>query len=67
VHRFSAEWDRRYPVEIGIIGEVGASTNTLTEALLGHRFAGAAPVPASSACKPTNSPVAHYRQRTNKN
>jgi len=39
VHHFPAEVDAHYPVDVGIIGDISASLNALTEALDGHRFA----------------------------
>ncbi|GFG73966.1 acetolactate synthase large subunit [Mycobacterium botniense] len=38
VHRFPAEVDMHYPVAVGIIGDISASLNALTDALTGHRF-----------------------------
>jgi acetolactate synthase I/II/III large subunit len=47
VHRFPAEVDMHYPVSVGIIGDVSASLNALTDALAGHRFDGGTEVPGS--------------------
>ena len=38
IHRFPAEVDMHYPVTVGIIGDISASLNALTDALAGHRF-----------------------------
>ena len=38
VHRFPAEVDVHYPVEIGLIGDISTSLDTLTKALEGHRY-----------------------------
>jgi acetolactate synthase I/II/III large subunit len=40
VHRFPAEVDMHYSVDVGIIGDISASLDALTEALAGHRFDG---------------------------
>jgi acetolactate synthase I/II/III large subunit len=45
VHRFPAEVDMHYSVDVGIIGDISASLNALTEGLSGHRFEGDADVP----------------------
>ena len=45
VHRFPAEVDMHYPVDVGIIGDISASMNALTDALAGHRFSSAATAP----------------------
>jgi acetolactate synthase I/II/III large subunit len=47
VHRFPAEVDMHYPVDVGIIGDISASLNALTDALAGHRFNHAADVPGA--------------------
>lgn len=47
LHRFPAEVDMHYSVDVGIIGDVSASLNALTDALAGHRFDGAVDVPGS--------------------
>ncbi|BCQ11014.1 putative acetolactate synthase large subunit IlvB [Mycobacterium heckeshornense] len=46
IHRFPAEVDMHYPVAVGIIGDISASLNALTDALAGHRFPSAATAPA---------------------
>jgi acetolactate synthase-1/2/3 large subunit len=38
IHRFPAEVDMHYPVDVGIIGDISASLNALTDSLAGHRF-----------------------------
>lgn len=38
VHRFPAEVDVHYSVDVGIIGDINASMNALTDALAGQRF-----------------------------
>jgi acetolactate synthase-1/2/3 large subunit len=38
IHRFPAEVDAHYSVDVGIIGDISASLDALTEALSGHRF-----------------------------
>ena len=38
IHRFPAEVDMHYSVDVGIIGDISASLDALTEALAGHRF-----------------------------
>lgn len=38
IHRFPAEVDAHYSVSVGIIGDISASVNALTDALAGHRF-----------------------------
>jgi acetolactate synthase-1/2/3 large subunit len=45
VHRFPAEVDMHYPVDVGIIGDISASLDALTDALAGHRFDSAATAP----------------------
>jgi acetolactate synthase-1/2/3 large subunit len=45
VHRFPAEVDMHYSVDVGIIGDLSASLNALTDGLCGHRFDGPAEVP----------------------
>jgi acetolactate synthase I/II/III large subunit len=47
VHRFPAEVDMHYSVDVGIIGDISASLDALTEALAGHHFDGADEVPGS--------------------
>lgn len=38
VHRFPAEVDVHYPVDVGIIGDISASLDALTDALVGHHY-----------------------------
>jgi acetolactate synthase I/II/III large subunit len=38
VHRFPAEVDAHYSVDVGIIGDISASLNALTDALDGHQY-----------------------------
>ncbi|MBO0885358.1 MAG: acetolactate synthase large subunit, partial [Mycobacterium sp.] len=45
VHRFPAEVDMHYSVDVGIIGDLSASLNALTDGLRGHRFDSPAEVP----------------------
>jgi acetolactate synthase I/II/III large subunit len=45
VHRFPAEVDAHYSVDVGIIGDISASLNALTEALAGHHYHGDGAVP----------------------
>jgi acetolactate synthase I/II/III large subunit len=47
IHRFPAEVDAHYSVDVGIIGDISASLDALTDALDGHRFDGDADVPGS--------------------
>jgi acetolactate synthase I/II/III large subunit len=47
IHRFPAEVDMHYPVDVGIIGDISASLTALTDALAGRRFDHAADVPGS--------------------
>jgi acetolactate synthase-1/2/3 large subunit len=47
IHRFPAEVDAHYSVDVGIIGDISASLNALTDALAGHRFDGGEEVPGS--------------------
>lgn len=47
IHRFPAEVDMHYPVDVGIIGDITASLNALTEALAGHGIEHAEEVPGS--------------------
>ena len=42
IHRFPAEVDAHYSVEVGIHGDISASLDALTEALAGHRYFGEA-------------------------
>jgi acetolactate synthase-1/2/3 large subunit len=45
IHRFPAEVDMHYPVDVGIIGDISASLDALREALTGCRFDEAAAAP----------------------
>jgi acetolactate synthase I/II/III large subunit len=47
IHRFPAEVDLHYSVDVGIIGDISASLDALTEALAGHRFGGDEDIPGS--------------------
>lgn len=47
IHRFPAEVDAHYSVDVGIIGDISDSLNALTDALSGHTFSHAADVPGS--------------------
>src|SRR5271166_5698507 len=47
IHRFPAEVDAHYSVDVGIIGDISASLDALTDALDDHRFDGDADVPGS--------------------
>lgn len=47
IHRFPAEVDAHYSVDVGIIGDISDSLNALTDALSGHSFSHAAEVPGS--------------------
>lgn len=47
VHHFPAEVDAHYPVDVGIIGDISASLDALTEALDGHRYRRDGEVPGS--------------------
>ena len=45
IHRFPAEVDMHYPVDVGIIGDISASLDALRDALTGCRFDDAATGP----------------------
>lgn len=47
IHRFPAEVDAHYSVDVGIIGDISDSLNALTDALSGHTFNHASEVPGS--------------------
>jgi acetolactate synthase-1/2/3 large subunit len=47
IHRFAAEVDMHYPVDVGIIGDISASLDALTEALGRHRFDADPEIPGS--------------------
>ena len=45
IHRFPAEVDAHYSVDVGIIGDISASLDALTDALDGHAYEAAPEVP----------------------
>ncbi|CAM4385484.1 Acetolactate synthase [Mycobacterium basiliense] len=45
IHRFPAEVDAHYSVDVGIIGDISASLDALSDALGARRFVGTADVP----------------------
>ncbi len=47
IHHFPAEVDAHYPVDVGIIGDISASLDALTETLDGHRCFRGDEVPVS--------------------
>jgi acetolactate synthase-1/2/3 large subunit len=47
IHRFPAEVDEHYSVDVGIIGDISSSLDALADALAGQRFAADTPVPGS--------------------
>jgi acetolactate synthase I/II/III large subunit len=47
IHRFPAEVDMHYPVDVGIIGDISASLDALTEALAGHSYDADPEIPGS--------------------
>ncbi len=47
IHRFPAEVDAKYSVDVGIIGDISASLDALTDALDGHKFDDSAEIPGS--------------------
>ena len=47
IHRFPAEVDVHYPVDVGIIGDITASLDALTEALADHTFDADPEIPGS--------------------
>jgi acetolactate synthase I/II/III large subunit len=47
IHRFPAEVDMHYPVDVGIIGDISTSLDALTEVLAGHTFHSAPEIPGS--------------------
>ena len=47
IHRFPAEVDAHYSVDVGIIGDISDSLDALTDALSGHSFSHAADAPGS--------------------
>ena len=54
IHRFPAEVDAHYSVEVGIIGDLGASLDALTDELAGHGYE-ADPRSPAPACSPRNT------------
>ncbi len=47
IHRFPAEVDAHYSVDVGIIGDISASLDALTEALAGHVYEANPEVPGA--------------------
>ena len=47
IHRFPAEVDMHYSVDVGIIGDISASLDALTEALAGHTYHSDPEIPGS--------------------
>jgi acetolactate synthase I/II/III large subunit len=47
IHRFPAEVDMHYSVDVGIIGDISASLDALTEVLAGHTFHSDPEIPGS--------------------
>ncbi|HUB57392.1 MAG TPA: acetolactate synthase large subunit [Mycobacterium sp.] len=47
IHRFPAEVDMHYSVDVGIIGDISASLDALNEALAGHTFPADPEIPGS--------------------
>ncbi|BBX64647.1 putative acetolactate synthase large subunit IlvB [Mycobacterium saskatchewanense] len=47
IHRFPAEVDAHYSVDVGIIGDISASLDALTEGLAGHAYEADPEVPGS--------------------
>lgn len=47
IHRFPAEVDVHYSVDVGIIGDISESLNALTDSLAGHRFGEGAEIPGA--------------------
>jgi acetolactate synthase I/II/III large subunit len=47
IHRFPAEVDMHYSVDVGIIGDISASLSALTDGLAGRRFDRGADIPGS--------------------
>ncbi|MEB3980498.1 acetolactate synthase large subunit [Mycobacterium sp. 663a-19] len=47
IHRFPAEVDAHYPVDVGIVGDISASLDALTVALAGHRYHADPAIPGS--------------------
>ncbi|WP_156687545.1 acetolactate synthase large subunit [Mycobacterium sp. Marseille-P9652] len=47
IHRFPAEVDAHYSVDVGIIGDISASLDALTDSLAGHAYEASPEVPGS--------------------
>ena len=47
IHRFPAEVDMHYPVSVGIIGDISASLDALTDGLAGHGYEADPEIPGS--------------------
>ena len=47
IHRFPAEVDMHYPVDVGIIGDISASLDAVKEALSGHSYDADPEIPGS--------------------
>ena len=47
IHRFPAEVDMHYPVDVGIIGDISASLDAVKEALAGHSYDADPEIPGS--------------------
>ena len=47
IHRFPAEVDMHYPVDVGIIGDISASLDAVNEALDGHSYDADPEIPGS--------------------
>jgi acetolactate synthase I/II/III large subunit len=47
IHRFPAEVDMHYPVDVGIIGDISASLDAVNEALAGHSYDADPEIPGS--------------------
>ncbi|MGO8852236.1 MAG: acetolactate synthase large subunit [Mycobacterium sp.] len=47
IHRFPAEVDAHYSVDVGIIGDISASLDALTDSLTGHAYAANPEVPGA--------------------
>jgi acetolactate synthase I/II/III large subunit len=47
IHRFPAEVDMHYPVDVGIIGDISDSLSVLTNALAGHSYHADPEIPGS--------------------
>jgi acetolactate synthase-1/2/3 large subunit len=47
IHRFPAEVDMHYPVDVGIVGDISASLDALREAMAGQRYDADSPAPGA--------------------